>query len=75
MVKTIEITILEREDLEQRDESFGLQLFNITPAGAKLSKNSYKVINIVTDFEGKKKEEALAQLMARIESEEEGTWT
>jgi hypothetical protein len=40
-----------------------------------LSKNSYKVINIVTDLEGKKKEEALAQLMARIESEEEGTWT
>jgi len=31
-----------------------------TPAGAKLSKNSYKVINIVTDVEGKKKEEALA---------------
>jgi hypothetical protein len=56
----IEIKILAREELEQRDESFGLQLFNIVPQGAKLSKNSYKVINIVTDVAGKKKEEALA---------------
>jgi len=60
MSKIIEIKILPREELEVRDESFGIQLSNITPAGAKLSKNSYKVINIITDVEGKKKEEALA---------------
>jgi len=74
MSKVIEIPILPREDIDERDESFGIQLSNITPEGAKLSKNSYKVINIVTDIEGKKKEEALAQLLARIEDEEERTW-
>ena len=60
MSKVIEIKILPREEKEERDESFGIQLHSITPEGAKLSKNSYKVINIVTDVEGKKKEEALA---------------
>lgn len=59
MSKEIRITILPKDDDEERDESFGIQLSNITPEGAKLSKNSYKVINIVTDVEGKKKEEAL----------------
>lgn len=73
MSKEIKIRILQKEgeDGEERDEQFGIQLSNISPAGAKLSKNSYKVINIVTDVEGKKKEEALAQLLARIEDEEE----
>jgi len=61
MSQTIEIKILQHKDeKEERDESFGIQLFNIKPEGAKLSKNSYKIINIVTDVEGKKKEEALA---------------
>lgn len=58
--KTIEIPILNRDDLEQRDESFGIQLSNVTPAGAKLSKKSFQLCNIVTDIEGKKKAEALA---------------
>lgn len=49
-------------------------MHSITPDGAKLSKNSYKVINIVTDVESKKKELALAQLLAKIEEEEERTW-
>lgn len=65
---------MPRPELEVRDESFGIQLSNIHPQGAKLSKNSYKVINIVTDVESKKKEEALQQLLARIEEEEERTW-
>jgi hypothetical protein len=73
-VAHIEIDILPREDLEERDESFGLQLSNVWPDGAKLSKNSYKVINIITDVEGKKKTEALTQLLAKIESEEAGSW-
>jgi solute carrier family 8 (sodium/calcium exchanger) len=51
-----------------------LQLSNITPAGAKLSKKSFQLINIITDMEGKKKAEALQQLLQRIEDEEEITW-
>ena len=72
--KTIVISIINRPELEMRDESFGLQLSNITPAGAKLSKKSFQIINIVTDVEGKKKAEALAQLLQKIENEEEQTW-
>jgi len=40
-IKTINIAILERSDLEKRDESFGIQLFDITPAGAKLTKKAF----------------------------------
>jgi len=57
--KTIKVPILPRDDLETRDESFGIQLSNITPDGAKLSKKSFQLVNIVTDIEGKKKAEAL----------------
>ena len=71
--KTISVKILQR-DVEVRDESFGMQLSDITPAGAKLSKKSFMIVNIVTDVEGKKKQEALAQLLQKIEDEEEQTW-
>lgn len=71
--KVIEINILEREG-EERDESFGIQLSNCRPAGAKLSKKSFQIVNIVTDRESKKKQEALAQLLKKIEDEEETTW-
>lgn len=57
-----------------RDESFGLQLSNITPDGAKLSKKAFQIVNIITDVEGKKKAEALQQLLKKIEDEEETTW-
>jgi hypothetical protein len=53
--KTIEVTILERPDEDLRDETFGIQLSNITPDGAKLSKKSFHLVNIVTDAESKKK--------------------
>lgn len=72
--KIIEVEILERTDEEQRDESFGIQLSNCRPAGAKLSKKSFQIVNIVTDAESKKKQEALAQLLKKIEDEEETTW-
>jgi solute carrier family 8 (sodium/calcium exchanger) len=72
--KIITIEILERKDEEVRDESFGIQLSNIRPAGAKLSKKSFQIVNIVTDAESKKKQEALAQLLRKIEDEEETTW-
>jgi hypothetical protein len=32
------------------------------------------IVNIVTDVENKRKQDALAQLMAKIEEEEEITW-
>ena len=51
-----------------------MQLSNSTPEGCKLSKKSFILVNIVTDVEGKKKAEALAQLLQRIENEEEMTW-
>jgi len=73
-VKTISITILERTEQEIRDESFGIQLANITPAGAKLSKKAFQRVNIVTDIEGKKKSEALKQLLEKIEAEENQSW-
>lgn len=73
-MKEIVIPIKAREDLEVRDESFLVQLSNVTPAGAKLSKKSYMVVNIVTDAKAKKQQEALAQLLKKIEEEEEITW-
>jgi len=40
-VQTILIPIISRPECETRDESFGIELSNITPAGAKLSKKSF----------------------------------
>jgi hypothetical protein len=53
-MKEITIKIKQRDDLDVRDESFLVQLSNVTPAGAKLSKKSYMVVNIVTDAKAKK---------------------
>jgi solute carrier family 8 (sodium/calcium exchanger) len=57
-----------------RDETFAVQLANIAPKGAKLSKKSLKLVNIITDQETKKKQEILDQILKKIEDEEEGTW-
>jgi solute carrier family 8 (sodium/calcium exchanger) len=70
----IKVTIKARPDADMRDDSFGIQLSNITPDGAKLSKKSFMIINIVTDVEEKKKQEALQQLLDKITDEEEMTW-
>jgi len=43
-----------------RDESFAVQLSNVTPDGAKLTKKSFMIVNIVTDVKKKKEQEALA---------------
>lgn len=56
---SIRIEILQKDPEIMRDESFGIQLENITPAGAKLSKKSFILVNIITDVAGKKKQEAL----------------
>jgi solute carrier family 8 (sodium/calcium exchanger) len=72
---TIEIPILPGNgEQEERDESFGLRLINITPDGAKLSKKNFIVINIITDKEGKKKSDAMQALLDKFEAEEEQTW-
>ena len=72
----IVVKILQHEDPdEQRDESFAVHLSNVTPAGDKLSKRAMQIVNIVTDVENKKKQDALAQLLQKIEDEEEITWT
>lgn len=57
----IKVEILEKnlEGDEVRDEVFGIRLSNMQPAGAKLSKRSFMLVNIVTDVESKKKQEAL----------------
>ena len=52
--QTIEVPILDKDE-EVRDESFAIQLSNITPPGAKLSKKSLMIVNIVTDVETKRK--------------------
>lgn len=48
------ITIIDRPELETRDETFGIKLSNVTPAGAKLSKKNFHYIDIVTDLSSKK---------------------
>jgi hypothetical protein len=58
--KTITVEILLKDEGIERDETFGVVLSNISPAGAKLSKKCNQVINIVTDSEAKRKQEALA---------------
>ena len=72
-VQFITIEIIDRPDID-RDESFGIQLSKITPLGAKLSKKNFMIVNIITDADEKKKEDALNQLLLQIESEEEMTW-
>ena len=47
----------------------------MTPAGAKLSKKSFMIVNIVTDVESKKKNDLLNQLLSKVEEEEETTWS
>ena len=47
---------------------------NVLPSGAKLSKKSFMIVNIVTDVESKKKNDLLNQLLAKVEEEEEITW-
>jgi len=50
-------------------------LRNVQPAGAKLSKKAGMMVNIVSDIEGKKKQDALNNLLKKIQEEESITWT
>lgn len=51
--KTVTITILEKEG-EERDEIFGLKLYDAEPAIVKISKKDTAIIEIVTDAAKKK---------------------
>lgn len=73
----IVVPILPREDLPagtQRDEVFGVKIFDATPAVVKISKKDRIIVEIVTDAETKKQAEALQQLLDRINREENITW-
>lgn len=79
----IQVQILGHEEEEgehvelarkERDETFGVELVRIEPAGAKLSKKNLMRITIVTDEEKKKKEEALEKLISKILNDDEKDW-
>lgn len=57
------IEIIDRPDMEQRDQTFGIRLSNVTPAGAKLSKKDCHYVDIVTDLSTKKQQDLLNQLL------------
>lgn len=73
MKTTINVPIIQKDD-EHRSESFAVQLSNVTPSGAKLSKKSFMIVTIVTDVESKKRNDILNQLLMKVEEEEEITW-
>ncbi len=57
--KVIEVEILDRSDVEKRDEMFGVKIMNPEPKGVKISKKDTCFVEIVTDEEGKKRAEAI----------------
>lgn len=72
--KSILVKILPRKDRKVRDETFGIQLSNVQPAGAKLSKKDMATVRIVSDSEGNKQKMILLQLLEKVEQEEEISW-
>lgn len=74
-MKTITIPIVEHEDKdEERNEMFGLKLYDAEPVAVKISKKDTVMIEIVTDSDQKRQNEALQQLLERINREEQITW-
>jgi len=71
---SIKVTILAREDVTERNESFGVKLISIEPEAAKLSKKDFIMVNIVTDAEAKKRQEFYASLIKKLQDEEEVSW-
>jgi hypothetical protein len=57
--KEIVIPIKVRDNDEERDEMFGVKLYDPWPAAVKVSKKDTLVVEIVTDVERKKKAAAL----------------
>lgn len=48
----ITVEIIQKDEKEERQEQFGVRLFNPSPAGVKLSKKDTCYVEIVTDVEG-----------------------
>ena len=75
--KQIVIPILAHPDApddEIRDEIFGVKLYDPLPAAVKVSRKDVCVIEICKDAEQKAQDEALNQLLEKIQREEEITW-
>lgn len=73
--KTISIPIIQKEDENaEREEMFGLKLYDAEPAIVKVSKKDTAIIEIVTDSERKRQADAVHQLLERINHEENITW-
>lgn len=53
--KEIVIPVITRDNDEERDEMFGVKLYDPWPAAVKVSKKDTLVVEIVTDIERKKK--------------------
>ena len=67
----IRIPIIARDDPEEeRDEIFGVKIYDAEPSAVKISKKDTAVVQIVIDAQKKKQAEALQQLMKRIQNEE-----
>jgi len=65
----------DEDEIVDRDEVFGLQIYEATPDAVKISKKDTCVIELVTDADAKKQAEALQALLDRINREEEVTWS
>jgi hypothetical protein len=64
----ITVRILQKETDEPREEIFGVKIFDASPQGVKVSKKDTCFVEIVSDQEGKKKAEALEQLLEMVKS-------
>ena len=75
--KQIVIPILPHPDApedEVRDEIFGVKLYDPQPAAVKVSRKDVCVIEICKDAVQKAQDEALTQLLEKIQREEDITW-
>ena len=75
--KEIIIPILahENEEIgEERNEIFGVKLFDANPSAVKISKKNTLIVEIVTDAQRKQHVDALTQLLEKINREERITW-
>lgn len=70
------VKILDKElaDGEERDEIFGLRLYNPTH-GVKISKRDVCHIELVKDAKSARQAQALQSLLKKIENEEHTSWS
>lgn len=75
--KEIKVPILEHKDAdpnEERDEIFGIKIFDPYPEIVKISSKNVQIVEIVTDAEKKKQADSLQQLLDKINREEKISW-